>query len=112
MVEKAIRHAWEKPAPAGSDGAQTVTLQSIKIGRPRPWRIADDGGGQPGTSVYPAKVHWTLRTHYRTRTVVLEREWIFSCFRNGFDEWVVQQSGEPGQTEQQREEPSTMKQGH
>lgn len=109
IITQKLRETWEKPAPAGSDGAVTVEVQSVQIGQPRLWRVSDNGGGQPGTTVYPAKVHWTRRTHYRTRTAVVESWWIMSCFKNGFGDWVVQQTGEPGQKQEQRDEPSTLK---
>lgn len=109
IITQKLRETWEKPAPAGSDGAVTIEVQSVQIGQPRPWRVSDNGGGQPGTTVYPAKVHWTRRTHYRTRTAVVESWWIMSCFKNGFGDWVVQQTGEPGQKQEQRDEPSTLK---
>ena len=109
IISQKLRETWEKKADPGSDGAQTVIIHSIQIGSPRPWTILDGNGGKPGRKVWPAKVHWTLRTHYRTRTVVLDRHWIVSCFKNGFNEWVVQDSGESGQTETRSEEPTTMK---
>lgn len=107
IVAQKMRALWVRPAAAGYDGATTVVIHSVVIGRPRPWSILDGGGGNRGTKVWPAKVHWTLRTHYRTRTEVRERHWNVSCFKNGFNEWVVQQNGD-GVKEKKTEEPSTM----
>ncbi len=108
-IEAGIRKTWVKPAAAGSDGEQTVEIKSIKVGTPRKWNLLDGGNGTTDTDLYPAKVHWLLRTHYRTRTAVIERESIFSVFKNSFDEWSVGLSSGTGQTQKRYEEPSTMK---
>lgn len=107
-IEASIRKTWEKPAPSGQDGAQTVEIKSIAVGAPRKWGPLDGGGGDPDADLYPAKVHWLLRTHYRTRTHVVERESVFSVFRNSFGEWGAGLSSELGQTQKTYDEPSTM----
>ncbi len=108
IVAQKMREFWARPAEEGMDGATTVVIHSVKIGAPHEWSILDGGGGRKGTKVWPAKVHWTYRTHYRTRTEVLERQWVMSCFKDGFNEWIVQSNGEK-KTEKKREEPTTMK---
>ena len=104
IIEEKLKALWERKADPGMDGAKTVTVHSVQIGEPRAWTRNDGNGGRYGTKVYPAKVHWTLRTHYRTRTRVQERRWIMSCFKNTHGDWVVQQSGATGQTETSRDE--------
>lgn len=107
IVSQKMREMWEEPASPGMDGATTVVIHSVIIGTPHKWDVFEGGGGSIGTRVWPAKVHWTYRTHYRTRTSVSERFWNVSCFKNGFNEWVVQQNGD-GEKEIGSEEPSTM----
>ncbi len=108
IIEQYMRDVWVKKAQPGMDGATSVVFHSVVIGKPREWSILDGGGGRKGTKVWPAKVHWTYRTHYRTVTDVRERRWVMDCFKNGFDEWVVQSNGDV-KTEKKSEEPSTMK---
>ena len=108
IVAQKMRNLWTRPASPGLDGATTVVIHSVQIGAPREWSILDGGGGRKGTKVWPAKVHWTYRTHYRTRTEVRERRWNVSCFKDGFNEWIVQSNGER-KTEKKSEEPTTMK---
>ena len=108
IVAQKMRDLWTKAASPGMDGATTVVVHSVQIGAPREWSILDGGGGRKGTKVWPAKVHWTYRTHYRTVTDVRERRWVMDCFKNGFYEWVVQSNGD-FKTEKKSEEPSTMK---
>lgn len=79
----------EKPAEPGSEGAVTVTVTELKVGAPRDWdgRL-DSGSGQRGTRVYPVKVTYTDKTHYKTRTVVGE-DWIrvMNFYVDSFGEW-------------------------
>lgn len=91
LVKKVLRcRLGEKAAPKGYDGAVTIEIGAVQIGKPRQWdRLLDTDGGVPGkTTVYPVKVTYTEKTHYRGRTEVNEN-WIriFNFFVNGFDEW-------------------------
>jgi len=55
-VEAGIRATWVRPAEAGKDGAMTVEISKVQIGRPRPWNILDGGDGRPENSVWPVRV--------------------------------------------------------
>lgn len=79
----------EKPAEPGFDGAVTVEVTSLVIGSPRDWDgRRDSGSGERGTKVYPVKVMYTDKTHYKTRTVVAE-DWIrvMNFYVDSFGEW-------------------------
>ncbi len=81
----------EKGVPAGSEGAVTVDVSSLKVGAPRPWSYhQDSGSGQEGTLVYPVKATYTIRTHYRAATEV-EADWmrILNFYVDGFGEWQI-----------------------
>jgi hypothetical protein len=80
----------EKPASAGYDeGAVTIEVSSLAIGTPRGWdRRRDSGSGDLGTKVFPVKVTYSARTHYRTRTE-LEEDWVrvMNFHVDAFGEW-------------------------
>jgi hypothetical protein len=79
----------EKPAARGYDGAVTVDVAGLEIGRRRTWDYLQDmGSGEVGTFVHPVKVTYTVKTHYRTRTQV-EENWIriVNFYVNAFGEW-------------------------
>lgn len=62
---------------------------ALTIGAARPWNaLTDSGGGKRGTTVFPVKVAYTVRTFYRSRTAV-EENWIrvINFFVNPFGEW-------------------------
>ena len=90
LLKKIIRcDKGELPAQKGLDGAVTVDVTKLEIGAPRPWSPnADSGDGKRGTTVYPVKVTYTVRTFYRTRTVV-EENWvrIINFSVNSVGEW-------------------------
>lgn len=90
LLKKLIRcHKGEKPAEKGFDGAVTVDITDLKIGKPRPWDYRRDiGNGDAKTKVFPIKVTYTVKTFYRDRTVV-EADWIriINFYVNAFDEW-------------------------
>ena len=79
-----------KPASAGSDGAVTYELLSFELGTPRKWQYADGGNPSDGhnTIVYPVKAHFIQKTHYRTRTNVLDRQTVFTSFKDAFGNWT------------------------
>lgn len=106
-VEAGIRASWVRPAEAGKDGAMTVEISKVQIGRPRPWNILDGGDGRPENSVWPVRVQWRSRTHYHSRTAVVEYNSVFSVHRNGLNEWVVGLSSDPGQSSRSYDEPAT-----
>lgn len=90
LLKKIVRcDKGEKPAEKGLDGAVTVDVTAIEIGAPRRWSpMEDSGDGKSGTTVYPIKVTYTVKTFYRTRTVV-EENWvrIINFYVNSFGEW-------------------------
>ena len=90
LLSKLVRcRHGEKPVAPGDEGAVTVEVASLAVGTPRTWdRLRDLGSGDVGTKVYPAKVSFTTRTHWRTRTEVSE-DWIrvVNFYVNAFGEW-------------------------
>lgn len=70
LFKKLVRcKKGEKPAEEGSEGAVTVDVTSMQVGTPRPWSYRQDqGSGKVGTSVYPAKTTYTIKTLYRAAT--------------------------------------------
>lgn len=91
VLKKVFRcQAGEKSAAKGMDGAYTIDVESMQIGKPRLMDyLVDKGDGIPGkTLVYPIKVIWTEKTFYRTRTAVSERKIAIINFNiNSFGEW-------------------------
>lgn len=90
LLKKLIRcRKGEKPADPGYDGAVTVEVTDLKVAAPREWDYRrDSGSGDRGTKVYPVKVTYTERTHYKSRTEVSEG-WIriMNFYVDGFGEW-------------------------
>ncbi len=91
LIKKIVRcHKGEKPAAAGyNEGAVTVEVSSLVIGSARDWDgRRDSGSGERGTKVWPVKVTYTDKTHYRTRTEVAE-DWIrvMNFYVDAFGEW-------------------------
>ncbi len=86
-----------KPAQTGSDGAVTYEILSFAVGNPRKWQYSDGGNPSDGhnTTVYPVKVHFIQKTHYRTRTRVLDRQTVFTSFKDAFGEWKFGYSSTP-----------------
>jgi hypothetical protein len=91
LLAKVFRCKYgEKPAAAGYDGAVTVDVTSLQIAARRRFDgRRDSGGGELGvTYVYPVKITFTEKTHYRTRTEVFANAIrIYNFFVNGFGEW-------------------------
>lgn len=88
-IENSLKALNEKPASPGLDGAVTVEVKSVKIGDRRKWHFADGGDATPDTDLWSARVHYLIRTHYRTRTVVFDWDKPMAVFRNGLGEWQV-----------------------
>ena len=88
-IEKALKSIHEKPAPRGSDGAVTVEVKSVKVGAQRKWHFEDGGDGTAETDLWSARVHYLIRTHFRTRTAVYDCDYPCAVFRNGLGEWQV-----------------------
>jgi len=84
----------------------TLVVKSVQIGNPRPWVPTDGGNGNLDESVWPAKVSMSKHTHYNTRTHVEDDEYIYSVFKDSFNQWVVSQSSETGQTSNAHDEPA------
>ncbi len=89
LLKKIVRcDKGEIPASKGLDGAVTVDVTALQIAAPRQWIYANDIGGKPGTTIYPVRVTYTVKTFYRTRTVVAEN-WVrtINFYVNDFGEW-------------------------
>lgn len=89
LLKKIVRcNKGEKPAEKGYDGAVTVDVTALQMGAPRQWIYSQDIGGKPGTTIYPVKVTYTVKTFYRTRTLV-SANWvrIINFYVNAFGEW-------------------------
>jgi hypothetical protein len=86
-----------KPAPANSDGAVTYEIKSFQVGTARKWQYNDGGNPANGhnTTVYPVKVRFIQKTHYRTRTYVIDRQCVFTSFKDSFGEWTFGYSSAP-----------------
>lgn len=95
----------EQPASKGMDGAVTVDVTALQIAAPRQWIYSRDIGGKPGTTIYPVRVTYTVKTFYRNRTVV-DENWVrtINFYVNDFGEW---QSGseEPVKSPQSKDIP-------
>lgn len=98
-----------KPASPGMDGAITYELKSFQLGTTRKWQYSDGGNPEKGhnTTIYPIKVHFVQKTHYRTRNSVIDRQCVFTSFKNAFGEWTFGYSSEP-RIDKKYEEPSDM----
>ncbi len=92
LLKKIIRCAkGEKAVEEGDEGAVTVEISALQIGAARPWSYSQDSGsGKAGTTVYPVKVTYTVKTFYRTATEVAEG-WvrILNFYVNSFGEWQI-----------------------
>lgn len=90
LLKKIIRcDKGEKPAGKGLDGAITVDVTALEIGASRRWNpLEDSGDGKINSTVFPVKATYTVRTFYRTRTVVNEN-WIriINFYVDSFGEW-------------------------
>jgi hypothetical protein len=89
LLKKLIRCLYEKPSPAGQDGATTMDITEFTIGAPHRWRLYEDmGQGTANTMVYPVHVKWNMKTFYRTRDVeVIGKEGTFTCFADATNLW-------------------------
>jgi hypothetical protein len=79
----------EKSAEPGYDGAVTVDVSAIQIGESRKWSPSrDSGNGKLETIVYPVKVTYSVRTHYKTRIAAEDNAIrILNFYVNAFGEW-------------------------
>ena len=68
----------------------TVDVTAIEIAASRQWIYSRDIGGKPGTTIYPVKATYTVKTFYRSRTDV-SQNWIriLNFYVNEFGEWTV-----------------------
>jgi hypothetical protein len=95
LLKKVFRCQYgEKPAAPGFDGAVTVDVESMQAGKSRLWRFngatggGDLGGGDADTVVWPIRIAFSNKEHYRTSTTVWEGSIrIFNFFVNSFGEW-------------------------
>lgn len=91
LFKKIIRcRKGEQAATKGMDGAVTVEVTALQLGAARPWIYSRDIGGKPGTTIYPVKATYTVKTFYRSRTDV-SQNWIriLNFYVNEFGEWTV-----------------------
>lgn len=91
LLKKVIRcHKGEKPVADDDEGAVSVEIHDLKIGASRPFIYGQDLHGKPGDTIYPVRVQYTVRTHYRTR-IAEEQNWIrtLNFYLNEFSEWAV-----------------------
>jgi hypothetical protein len=90
LAKLLIQCIWETPSAPGMDGAKTVDVDSVDIGRSRKWVYQQDMGqgiADLDTLVWPIDVRWTLKTHYRTRTHIVAQEDVFNCYVDAFSKW-------------------------
>jgi hypothetical protein len=92
LLAKLIRCLFEKKADPGMDGAVKIDVQTLKVGKSRPFIPAtngtgDLGNGGPGTIVWPVKVTWRWTTYYNSSRQVSDNISVFNCLLNTFDEW-------------------------
>lgn len=95
LLERVFRCEYgEKPAAPGLDGAVTIDVASMQIGRQRAWIYAggsgggDLGGGNADTVVWPVKTKYTEKVHYRySTTVSADAIKVVNFFVNDFGEW-------------------------
>ena len=99
-----------KQADPGSDGTVTYQILSFKVGSSRKWQFNDGGNPANGhnTTVYPVKLHFLQKAHYRTRTHVVDHDCVFTSFKDGFGDWKFGYSADP-ETEKSYDEPADMK---
>jgi hypothetical protein len=95
LIKKVFRCQYgEKPARPGLDGAVTIDVDAIQVGQSRKWVFAGGTGGQDGdggtadTIVFPIKITFTHKTHYRSGTTISSGTIrIYRFYVNGFGEW-------------------------
>ncbi|MBF0552965.1 MAG: hypothetical protein HQK96_00240 [Nitrospirae bacterium] len=90
LAKRLIQCLWEKPAAPGMDGAETVDIDSMDIGKSRKWVYRQDMGqgiADLDTRVWPIDVKWTWKTYYRTQIYVKVNEDIFNCYVDAFSKW-------------------------
>lgn len=111
-IENYLNKTLVVAASPGMDGATTIEILDVQIGKPRKWQLND--GGHPidgrNTSLWPVKVHYKYRRHFKTRTAVSERQWGYSIFKDAFNEWTMSISSYSGQpADKLSDEPTTIK---
>jgi len=90
LLKKLVRCSkGEKAAEKGYDGAVTVDVAALQIGEARKWSpLRDTGNGKLDTMVYPTKVTYSVRTHYKTRIAAEDNAIrILNFYVNAFGEW-------------------------
>jgi hypothetical protein len=89
LVIELIRCLYERPSKPGMDGAMTMDVTAIGIGKPHLWREKIDiGQATENTLVYPVAAIWNMKKFYRTRQIVTTgKEGSFSCFSDANNLW-------------------------
>jgi len=94
-----IRRLWEKDAEPGSDGAVTITFDSLVVGAPRAWRAnASDAYGQvdPKKPIYPVRASFGTCTDFKTAISKRQMERIYDCFTHKTGGLQCTQTGASG----------------
>jgi hypothetical protein len=89
LIRKLIRCLFEKPSPAGQDGATTMDITDFTIGGPHRWVTGiDSGQGTANTLVYPVHVKWNTKKFLHDRNdQVTDAEGTFTCFADAVNLW-------------------------
>ena len=89
LIKKLIRCLFEKPSPAGQDGATTMDITDFTIGSPHRWVTGiDSGQGTGNTMVYPVHVRWNKKRFLIDRNEqTTDAENTFTCFADADNLW-------------------------
>lgn len=96
IVEKLLKSQWDKPKPPKSDGKVVLTLNGIKFGTAYKATLQEVQVHRfpEGAMVTPAKIDYTVRTYYNSRTAASHWDRIEALvFKDKFGEWTVYESG-------------------
>lgn len=91
IVEAALRKQWAPVTSVTGGQKKSVTVHSIKLGKPAKAALSDVGidGVPKGADVTPALVDFTVREYYATETLAVRRVREIKVFKDAFDEWTL-----------------------
>lgn len=77
-----IRRTFEREAAQGSDGAVTISFQSLKVSAPRRWLVSDgyNFSSDQSKPIYDLRVQFTTCTDYRSAIDIRQEDQNFECF--------------------------------